>query len=480
MSIVTGRRAVFKLSAMAVVVAALAGVWLVGGRDSVKASASGPTPGHTNAPLEGNCTACHTSFPLDSGPGSVTITGLPHDYLPGLPYQVTVTTSHEEAVIYGFQLTAIDRLGRAAGTFTVPQTMPPKTQVQEGVVAPGNTRFYVMHTIDGLFTNGVFGSNSWTFTWTAPATRVGKVDFYAAGNGANSDGDTGGDYIYSRKASTLAGSATANFDGDTASDVAVFRPSNGTWYSMNIDSGAVIQQQFGSNGDRIVPGDYDGDGETDFAVFRPSNGSWYIQRSTAGFYGVQFGAASDVPVAGDYDRDGKTDVGVFRPSNGIWYVLGSTQGLITIAFGQDGDKPAPADFDGDAQTDFAVFRPSTGFWYVLRSTAGFTALPFGANGDQPVQSDYDGDGKADIAIFRPSTGAWYIVRSTDGLFGTLFGISTDIPAPADYDGDGKTDIAVFRPSTGYWFVIRSSDQQFYITVFGSEGDVPVASGYLAP
>ncbi len=110
----------------------------------------------------------------------------------------------------------------------------------------------------------------------------------------------------------------------------------------------------------------------------------------------------------------------------------------------------------------------------MRSTAGFTALPFGSDGDRPVQSDYDGDGRADVAVFRPSSGAWYIIKSTDGVFGTLFGVATDIPAPADYDGDGKTDIAVFRPSTGYWFVTRSSDSQFYITVFGSDGDVPVA------
>ena len=78
--------------------------------EKVSASASGPSPSHTNAPNEDNCTSCHTSFAVNSGAGSISITGLPINYLPNKSIPITVTTSQADAVIYGFQLTAIDLL----------------------------------------------------------------------------------------------------------------------------------------------------------------------------------------------------------------------------------------------------------------------------------------------------------------------------------------------------------------------------------
>jgi len=45
------------------------------------------------------------------------------------------------------------------------------------------------HTASGTFIGQQNGAN-WNFNWTAPATDVGPVTFYTAGNQANNDGNT--------------------------------------------------------------------------------------------------------------------------------------------------------------------------------------------------------------------------------------------------------------------------------------------------
>jgi hypothetical protein len=98
--------------------------------------------------------------------------------------------------------------------------------------------------------------------------------------------------------------------------------------------------------------DYDGDGASDIAVWRPSDGIWYIR----GIDTDKWGRVNDIPVPGDYNGDGFTDIAVWRPYNGVWYI----RGIDNDKLGQVGDVPVPKDYDGDGRTDLAVWRPSDG------------------------------------------------------------------------------------------------------------------------
>ena len=179
--------------------------------------------------------------------------------------------------------------------------------------------------------------------------RVARVDI-VNGNALpvspNTDGQGGDDtvamddFIYGEPRATEF--HTGDFDGDGFTDPNIFRPTTGTWFTMNSGSNTISIVNWGQNGDIPIDGDFDGDSLADQAIFRPSDGSWWINRSTAGPTALVFGSSGDKPVAGDYDKDGKTDIAIWRPSNGNFFVLRSSSNFSTFfafPFGQNGDIP---------------------------------------------------------------------------------------------------------------------------------------------
>jgi len=155
---------------------------------------TGPPAAHAGAPGETSCIACHYSYALNGGSGTLLLSGLPLAYQPGQEVDLTITLTHAGQRRFGLQLTAVDDAGRQAGQLMV--VSPLRTQLLSGVVE-GKSRLYLEHTQTGSLPNQI-GQNVWLCKWIAPPLSTGRVTFYLAGNAANGNYTTTGDYIYTR------------------------------------------------------------------------------------------------------------------------------------------------------------------------------------------------------------------------------------------------------------------------------------------
>jgi len=147
-----------------------------------------PPNGRTGAPGESTCAAagCHFSQNPNFA-GSISVTGLDNELVPGQMYNLTITVNDANlnAVRGGFQLTNVGPSETATqGTF--------QNSSGNATITPNGMKTYVEHNPAQAF--DAAGNAIFTVDWIAPMSVSGgnTIDFYMAsviGNGGGSSND---------------------------------------------------------------------------------------------------------------------------------------------------------------------------------------------------------------------------------------------------------------------------------------------------
>jgi hypothetical protein len=156
---------------------------------TTSAWSGGPPDEKTGAPGEGTCRDCHNTYQLNNPNGSLVITGIPTQYLPGNTYVITVSIEFPGQQRWGFEVTVLDVTSNKAGNLTATDAVNTQLSFSGG-------RSYIKHTSTGTHDGTLNGPINWSFEWIAPSEGTGAVTFYGAGNAADSSGNTNGDFIY--------------------------------------------------------------------------------------------------------------------------------------------------------------------------------------------------------------------------------------------------------------------------------------------
>ena len=190
------------------------------------------------------CTSCHNSFGLNTGAGSVTVSGLPASgYTPGTTYSFSLKITHTAAnrKRWGFSMIAVNSSGQPVGSFS--GSNPNATDLGGGEYghAPAVT---------------TSNSASYTFanlSWTSPANPTQadqQITFYYTGNAADGTGGSNSDYIYAGTLTVpvLATTTTYRFTG------------NGLWSDpANWQNGQIPPVIISGNAEIIIDPDLNGE-----------------------------------------------------------------------------------------------------------------------------------------------------------------------------------------------------------------------------
>lgn len=157
------------------------------------AFSNGPPAYRTGAPGDdGTCNdiGCHNSFELNSGNAVFSITAS-DTYTPRKFIKIEVSFTGSSGKLHGFEMTALDANGNRVRRFK-------KIRRTTQVIRPNDfrglrredRRKYIEHTRAGT------RKTKWMVKWKAPRDTTGPITFYAAGNEADGNGISTGDFIY--------------------------------------------------------------------------------------------------------------------------------------------------------------------------------------------------------------------------------------------------------------------------------------------
>ncbi len=167
------------------------------------AFSSGPYPKLTGGFDEDTCLQCHNAFALNEGRtlgGVFYLGGVPDQYQPGGTYPLTVIIAQPGQQRWGFELSA-----RFVGSGKQAGQLAPADDYSQ-VQTAGRVQ-YASQTEAGSRKGLQHGPIAFSVNWIAPDQATGPVLFNAAGNAANGDGNTTGDYVYTASGYSAAGEA---------------------------------------------------------------------------------------------------------------------------------------------------------------------------------------------------------------------------------------------------------------------------------
>jgi hypothetical protein len=155
---------------------------------------------------------CHQGNPVNALGGTLTLSGLPEGgWTPGQTYELSVTIQRTGAQLFGFQLSAVaDATNQQAGTLVQGHN---RVKIICGR-STGNTTATVPCTTAGSIqyaehSNALIRTSTYLVNWTAPSSAsTGTVRFNFAGNAANGDANSTGDFIYTGVATVGPASAS--------------------------------------------------------------------------------------------------------------------------------------------------------------------------------------------------------------------------------------------------------------------------------